>query len=564
MKKRINYFITNFLFVLLSLFIISGITLAEDINVDSNTKSTMNLSLQECINIAMDNSPIILQAKEDVEVARAKLAEARSGYMPQVNARASYNYFNTNQIIKTKLSDDLVETLSANAVMEGLRDRAVVSGINGINPFTGQAITELDVLAQLAASRRMTSVQMYSALKDNAAGQMRATGKDILWTPLHGNNLFKFELHAFQPIFLSGKVYNLNKQAKAGIGASRQELEQIKHEVIFEVTDRYQKVLLAKDGLELARDTERKFATLRDLIEALYKGEAENVTKLDYLEVEAYLGLIRGKVYEVEKSLELSKAALRQSMGYDDTVDIEVVEDTQSYDFIDVNLEDSIQQAMLNRPEFSKLEYGIKAKKHEIKVEWAEYLPKIVLDSAFEVFADNKNYLEPDPVDFRLSVIADVPLFDGLRAVSRVNQRKHELEKLKQLRKQLKNGVTLEVINAVLTLIETKKKVIAADEAVKSAVENQSLARQSFELEIVESKKVVDAQVLEAKVKTELLMAIYNYNVAKASLKKAVGLMNSSISAVETFEIEEIKDNNNFVDPSENNNFLIEKPETIM
>lgn len=532
---------------------------ADDYSLNTSAPEVKVLSLPECINMSMQSSPVINQAQEDIEVSRAKLAEARSGYFPRVNARVSYSYFNTNNVIKTPLSDDLVNTLSNNGVYQGLTSAAITAGRN---PLTGQPVTEMDVLTALAARNRTTPTALYDVLTQRARQTMIDNGQNILWSPVLGNNFFNTELTFRQPIFLWGKVYNLNKQAKAGIGVSRSELDAVKQDITFEVVERYNQVLLSKDGLELAKETESKFSTLKDLIEALYKGEAENVTKLDYLEVEAYLGLIRAKVNELEKSLALSKAALKNSIGLDGNVEVDTTENTQTYEFIDVNLEDSIHKAMLNRPEFSKIDFGITAKNHEIKATRADNRPKIVVDSAFDVNVDNKNYMEPDPVDFRLSVIADIPIFDGLQTRARVNQKQHELLQLKQKQRQLKNGVRLQVIDAVLSVIEAEKTVNASNDAAKAASENQSLARQSFELEIVESKKVIDAQVLEAKVKTQRLVSIFNYNVAKAKLRKVMGTIDS-VSSIGVFDIIDLKSDTIPAEPTQRN-FLNERPESIL
>lgn len=560
MKFFKKQYVHKVLFCLLLGVICLGTVNAEEYSLDTSSTEVKVLTLPECINLSMQQSPVVNQAKEDIEVSRAKLAEARSGYFPRINARVSYNYFNTNNVIKTPLSDDLVNTLSSNAVYQGLTSAAIEAGRN---PFTGMPVNEMDVLAALAARNTTTPNALYNVLQQRARQTMLDNGQNILWSPIHGNNLFNTEVTFRQPIFLWGKVYNLNKQAKAGIGASRSELQAVKHDITFEVVERYNQVLLSKDGLELAKETEIKFSTLKDLIEALYKGEAENVTKLDYLEVEAYLGLIRAKVNELEKSLALSKAALKNSIGLDGDITVDTAENKQTYDFIEVNLEDSIHKAMLNRPEFSKLDFGITAKKHEIKATRADNRPKIIVDSAFDVNVDNKNYMEPDPVDFRLSVIADIPLFDGLQTRARVNQRKHELQQLKQKQRQLTNGVRLQVIDAVLSVIEAEKNVNASNEAAKAAAENQSLARQSFELEIVESKKVIDAQVLEAKVKTQRLLSIFNYNVAKAKLRKVMGTIDS-VSSVGVFDIIDLNSDALQTEPSSQQNFLNERPESIL
>lgn len=539
MKRLGKWVFRGLVVCLTSVLAAMPITYAQDDAIVIPNIDGKKLSLSECIDIAMKKSPVMQEAKEEIEISRARLAEARSGYMPQITARASYSYFNTNNVIKTRLPDDLMETLSENAVMEGLRKQALVSGVN---PISGSAITELDVLNALAVSSGTTPANMFGVLKGTAQQTMLARGNDILWSPILGNNVFNTQVSLQQPIFLWGKVYSLNKQAKAGIGASKSELTKVRHDVKMEIIERYQQIILAKDGLKLGYETEQKFSTLRDLIKRLYNAGAEKVMKIDYLEADAMLGLVKAKVYEVEKGLALAKAALRQSMGLDDKVEIDIIDDTLTYEFVDANLQESLQKALQNRPEFQKLEFGITAKVNEIKATKADNRPKVVVDSAFDVTVDNKDYLEPDPVDFRLSVIAEVPLFDGLRTRARVNQRKHELNKLHEIKKELTNGVTLEVINAYLTLEESRKKLVATEEATASAVENQSLARKSFEMELIEAKKVIDAQVLEAEVKAQRLLSIFNYNVAKAKLKKVVGEIDSVASSNDRqFEIVDIK-----------------------
>lgn len=541
----------------LTLLLFQSVAKAQEEVIRPELSSVKVLSLSECFNAALESSYGVLSAKEDIEISRAKVSEARSGYMPRIKTRVSYSYFNTNDVIRTPLSDSLLDTLAGNAVYDALGQRAMVSGFN---PISRSAITDFDVLANLARMNGTDSKTYFDQIKNQTLDKMKEDGQNILRTPIHGTSLFNTEISFQQPVFLWGKVYNKHKEAKAGVNVSQSDLKITKNDILYQVYEDYQKILLAKDGLKLARDTEIQFKTLKDIVKGMYNGGAENVTKLDYLEVEAYLGLIRKKLYETEKNLDLAKASLRNTLGMDNSIMLDIEGDEQVYQLDDYNMDDSIRKALINRPEFSKLDYGIAAKQCDIKSTSAENKPKLLLDSAFNVTTDNKSYLEPDPVRFRFSVIAEIPLFDGFITRSRVNQKRHELEKLKIKEDQLKTGVTLQVIEAILSLEEAQKTLKATEEAEKSAIENRQLARESFELEIVESKKVVDAQVLEAKIKTQKLLAIFDYNVAKARLKKVMG-ESDSISNMNFFEI---MDNEMFLTPDRQNDIMLEKPETIL
>lgn len=506
-------------------------------------------SLNECINFALENSPVMKQMQEKVGISRSKVAEARSGFLPKLTARTSYNYFNADNVVKTRYAPTIVQAVSEHFASGLLQNQALDLGISSI---TGMAVTEEDILASLAARNGLTPAQQYGVLVNQVKGQLAVTNEDILQSPLMGNNLWRNELNAVVPIFQSGLVYNKYKKSKESVNEAFSDVKAAENNLIYAINQSYQYILLAKDGVRLAQETEDKFKGLLDIVEALYKGDAENVTKLDYLKIKATLGLVRNEVSKVEKSLKLSKAALKRDMGLLDEINIDVVEDGQTYEFIEVDLEDCVEKALMNRPEFDGMDYSILAKKYDIKSTKAENRPKVFLDSQLQHNVDDENYLEPDPIDFRLSVIADIPLFDGFQTRARVSSKKHELEMLKQQKLQLKQEIIYEVTEAVLSLEEAAKRLKETEEAVEAAIENQILARQGFELEIVDSEKVIEAQVLEAKVKTQHLLSIYTYNLAKTRLNKAMGL-NYSYSSY------------NKVEPVEYGDFFLkEKPDSLL
>ena len=79
----------NFLIMVLSLLLLTGLTHAQQ---DSITKQdTLSLTLQQCISIAMDESPTIRIAQRDIERVDYANKEKMSALFPAINASASYS-----------------------------------------------------------------------------------------------------------------------------------------------------------------------------------------------------------------------------------------------------------------------------------------------------------------------------------------------------------------------------------------------------------------------------------------------------------------------------------------
>ena len=79
----------NFLLLAISLLLFTGLTYAQQ---DSMAKQdTLSLTLQQCISIAMDESPTIRIAQRDIERVDYANKEKMSALFPAINASASYS-----------------------------------------------------------------------------------------------------------------------------------------------------------------------------------------------------------------------------------------------------------------------------------------------------------------------------------------------------------------------------------------------------------------------------------------------------------------------------------------
>ena len=64
------------------------------LDADAGTAATESITLSEALRLTREHNPKALQASEEVNAADAKVTQARSGFFPQISAKASYLYLN--------------------------------------------------------------------------------------------------------------------------------------------------------------------------------------------------------------------------------------------------------------------------------------------------------------------------------------------------------------------------------------------------------------------------------------------------------------------------------------
>ena len=90
-------------------------------------------------------------------------------------------------------------------------------------------------------------------------------------------------------------------------------------------------------------------------------------------------------------------------------------------------------------------------------------------------------------------------------------------------RKGLEDGIRLELKNAILNLEQAEKNIPTAKKAVEQAEENLRVSQERYKAQVTTSTEVLDAQTLLSQARTNYYSALYDHNLAKAALLRAVG-----------------------------------------
>jgi outer membrane protein TolC len=422
------------------------------------------LSLPECLAIAMENNRSRPVSRLGVEIAEAQLAQALSSCWPQASARSSF----------TRMDEDpdfLFPSISI--------------------PFPGFTARVPDQ-------------------------KIKLMDRDI-WTA---------SADLVYPLYTGGRRTALVKQAQSGVAAAREEVRRTDLQVAYDVKRFYYGAVLAKRLREIASDSLARMEVTLDLTERLYKGGSLKVKKTDYLRNKTAVEGLRA-AHALAKGMErLAVAALTNAIGMEWNAEIDVSETGIPFRPCGENLREFVSGAYSFSPDWKKTAEGIKAAEAQVDEKKAGHLPRLALVGRLSHIGNSydKGLVTPGNEDSWMGGIAmELPLFNGFRTRNEVREATARLERMHHQKILLGEGIALQVKDAFLRMERSREQRQAMDKAVRAAEENRDLNERAYHDEFVETKDVIEAQLVESYMKAGREMVLYDHAEAQARLEYIVG-----------------------------------------
>ncbi|HBS59988.1 MAG TPA: transporter [Firmicutes bacterium] len=320
------------------------------------------------------------------------------------------------------------------------------------------------------------------------------------------------------PLYSGGKLEGALGQAKANKVYYEKGYEKTKQQLVKDVTEAYFSILQAKDKVKLSEESVADMQSHLNNTQAFF--QAGTVPKSDVLRAEVELAQNKQNLIKAQNSYNLAIAALNNLLGLDYRNEI-VIKDTLTYSKVDVNLDQCIQTALVKRPEITQAESQIQAADEGIKVAKSGRHPTVSLSGAYGW--SGTEYPPPDDDSWSVMVAAELNLFDSNVTKAGVSKAKANKAEAESAFRQTTDNITLEVKQSFLNMREAEERIQTSLKAVEQAREDLHIAEVRYAAGVGTNIEVMDAQVALTQAKTNYTEALYDYNVGKASLTRAVG-----------------------------------------
>lgn len=477
-------------------------------NSPAAAEDSKPLSLEECIETALRKSHRRPASQFAVAMAEAQHRQALAGYWPQVNFEGGYQ----------RLSKPLNFIFPASTIPIPAQSITVPSGMATVTIPAGA----------FGPGFPPSTVQLpvsYPGQTINSPAQNFAIPEQNI--KVIDNDIVSGSIDLKWLLFDGGMRKGLREQSGGQLEMMRQEARRTDLEIVDAVKRYYWGAVLAGQLHQLGEDTLSRLEVTLRLTESLYKEGSGKVTKADYLDNDVIVESVRAMVAYLEKNQKMAQAALANTMGLPWNVSVKPSAEEIPFQPFTGNLGELVSTSYQFSPDWGKLEAGLRAAEGAITTAKSEYYPKLALTGELHRWW-NDGYKEgmaapQNQTGWTAGVGIEVPLFNGFLTQNKVREARAQVNQLKETQILLREGLGLQVKDLVLGLDAALKADQATSRAMKAAQDNRDLNTRAYENGLVETDKVIRAQLVEALMSAQHYMTRYQYTALLSQLGLVVG-----------------------------------------
>lgn len=319
-----------------------------------------------------------------------------------------------------------------------------------------------------------------------------------------------------QMLFDFGKTPTQVKIQKLNRDASKADLDDIIDQTVFNVKQAYYGVLQTKRSRDVALETVTQYQHHLEQAKGFF--EVGIKSKFDVTKADVDLSNAKLNLIKAENNLKIAAVTLNNAMGIPDAPEYTLV-DNLTVKKQPITLQEALLTAFKNRPDLISITTKKEAAKESIDLAKKGYYPVLSGNAAYN-WAAQKFPLQEG---WTAGVTMTFPIFSGFLTKNQVKEAEATLNVVKANEDALKNVIQLNIRQAYLQLLQAEESITTAELAVKQATENLAIANGRYEAGISSPIEVTDAQVAYSNSKLSHIQALYDYQIALASLEKAMG-----------------------------------------
>lgn len=339
--------------------------------------------------------------------------------------------------------------------------------------------------------------------------------------PAASPNLYDLRVILQYPLYTGGRSEAQVALAEANMRGAEAALERVKLQTIFEVHQAYDRVLLAQAGLEVAAQTAAQAA--ENLRVAKARVAAGVSPRFD--EAQAEVAVASGRQGQVRARSGLAQATQALNALLNLPLDTPLVlRDGFGTTPVRTPLDRLIARALDARPELGEMKARQAAAQAAIALAESGAKPTVALTGTTS-YSNSAGLVTgaTATANWSLTLAATLNLYDGGITRERVREAQLRLEQLKAIEAQQRQGIELEVRQAVLNLEAAREELAGADALIAQAKEALRIAAVRFQAGVGTTLEVLNAQAAAAQAESSKAQALFAYSVARAALERAVG-----------------------------------------
>ncbi len=333
-----------------------------------------------------------------------------------------------------------------------------------------------------------------------------------------------------QPLFTGFSILNRYKISELSLQASRTGEEIYRQDIIFRTMEAYYNLLKTTKLEEIARETVTEIDAQKIVAENFYE---VGMTPLnDLLQVQVELANAQQALVVSQNEMESAEAFLNTVLRRPINAPI-TLEEIQDYEKFEYDIEYCFSQAEKYRQEINLADLELQIAEKEFEVAKKDFFPTVSLDGRYfqqgtEWDAKGGLGVFGRSSGWDITAVATWNIFEWGRTYFGAEEQIHRVSQARLQRTQLLDDIRLQVKQAYLKMRESEKNIKTVELAIEQAKENFRIYTEQYKEQIATQTDVLIANVLLSRTKTIYFSALYDYEIAKASLFRAMGRIDST------------------------------------
>lgn len=326
------------------------------------------------------------------------------------------------------------------------------------------------------------------------------------------------------PLFDYGSIANL-RSARQNAKASVLSVKNARDLVVQAVGDAYLQIIA--DAARISATDAEINADQAVYVNAQRRHNAGTAIGIDVMRSQVELKQRQQQLVAVSNQFQKDKLTLGRVIGLPPDQDFNVTDPSPSVPLAAISLDEGLTKAYANRPDLQSAELRMKGAQFALAAARAERYPTLTASGYYG--AEGLRLLSDSHGVFNATGSINFNIFDGGRIRADIETSTAELRNRRNEYENLRAQVDYEVRNALLDLKSSSDQVSVAQSNVELANQTLRESQDRFAAGVTNTVEVVQAQQSVADANENLISAQYQYNIAKVSLARALGLAEQSM-----------------------------------
>ena len=323
------------------------------------------------------------------------------------------------------------------------------------------------------------------------------------------------------------EAYRKTKAETARVDAARLSYQDLRDLVVLVCGELYLGAVADESRIDASR---AQLETARALYElAQHRKDAGLVPSVDVLRADVERAAREHDKIVAETRFAKAKLALARAIGLPLGQQFRLADRVSYSPWPAQPLEEALKSAYENRSDWKAGQARLRAAEAKRSSAEGKRLPSLEVRGDYGALGANVGGAR---ATYSLGAAVRVPIFDGGKTNGEVRQAEAALESERAAFEDLRARVRYEVEGATLDLSAAEQSVAVSERAMGLTKEQLTQAQDRFRAGVANNIDVVQAQEAVARATEVYISSVYDHNVAKASLARAVGTAEASYKRI--------------------------------